>query len=98
MISSPRRGGFITYLKGTNDEAKFTLPAFSLLETQEFGKMLGYDEARIRDAEILYGVFSGVPRFCYELAYASDQWVGFIDLFLLKELDPILKLNQRQAH
>src|SRR3989338_10422795 len=93
LISSPRLGGFTTFLKQVRTDAQFTLPSFSLSEIRTFGKMMNYHECRIKDACLLYDIFSGVPRYCYELAYDTTQWNHFIKLFKKRRLDPILSLN-----
>ena len=93
LLSSPRRKGFSTFLKGIDSSLQFVLPPFSMNEMIRFGRLMEYQQHQINDARILLRVFGGVPRYCYELVYDLQTWQRFVMLFLDTQTEPLLKLN-----
>lgn len=93
LLSSPRRNGFSRYLKYVRSMVQFVLPPFNLDEMVQFGQLMEYEPQHIHDARILYHIFGGVPRYCYELAYDLQTWRRFVMLFLDTHTEPLLKLN-----
>ena len=72
---------------------QFVLPPFSVDEIVQFGQLMEYEPQHIHDARVLYHIFGGVPRYCYELAYDLQTWRRFVMLFLDTHTEPLLKLN-----
>src|SRR3989338_4230797 len=81
LLSSPRRQGFGHFLKYVETPARLVLPPFTRDELKQFGKMMEYHEDRLNDAIILFEVFGGVPRYCYENAFDVGSWKTFINMF-----------------
>jgi hypothetical protein len=92
LLSSPRRPGFMIFMKGLPPAAKLVIPPFFENELVHFGEALGYPVAAIQDARRLFGIFGGVPRYCYEKAYDEDAWCNFIKIFVDRMTQPILRL------
>ena len=97
LLSSPSRKVFANFLKGiegiNGTQVESVLPAFSVTEMKRFGKSVPYEKKQRRDARILFYIFGGVPRFCYELAYNHKAWKEFLNLFLKCKTQPILDFN-----
>ena len=97
LLASIRRRGFGDYLKYVPESAQLVIPPLTEAEIVELGRLMGYPIEGIRDAQALFSVFGGVPRYCYEQATEQQRWHDFVHLFLDRRLSSILELNTRST-